>query len=101
MLILCPFLLLYFTRDVPVCLGGKKYNGIGEYLLLIDTDLKFVVGIFLLSQLINLYVIPLPGLFNYTNLTAILAFLLSIPFCRKMRKLEERAEKSDNKKPAE
>ena len=83
-------------RDRPMLVGGRKYAGFSYYLLFFDTDLKYVVGLFQLSLTINLYFNPLQGLLNYMNLTSVGAFLLSIPFCKKMNKLEEHDISSQN-----
>jgi hypothetical protein len=92
-LILCPFLISYLSRGVTLYIEGKKYAGLQQYLLLVDTDLKYIIGLYGLSLLINLYFNPLPGLLNYTNLTVIAAFLLSVPLCKKMNKLKEDGKK--------
>ncbi len=89
MIILLPFLMFFLTKDRSMNINGKKYSGFSFYMLLFDTDLKYVLGFFLLSLIINLYFNPLPGLLNYTNLTILGVFLLSIPFCRKINKLKE------------
>lgn len=99
MLILCSLVIPYLSRNVSFSVGGKKYAGLREFLLLIDTDLKYVIGLFFLSLILNLYFNPLSGLLNYMNLTSVIAFFLSLPFCRKMSKLEERDVSSKNRSP--
>ena len=88
-LILTPFWLAHLMTDRPFRIGKKKYAGMQEFLLLIDTDLKYVIGVFSLSLIINFYLNPLTGTLNYTNITALVAFLVSLPFCRRMRRLKE------------
>ena len=87
--IIPPFMLFLLTRDRPIHVGGRVYAGLRSYLLFVNTDLKYIIGLFLLSLVINLHFNPFPGLLNYTNLTSIGAFFLSIPFCRRIRKLDE------------
>jgi len=86
-LILSPFLMDYVSKT-SILINKKKYTGVRNYLLLIDTDLKYVIGFFTLSLLLNLYLIPMLGTINYANLSSIAAYLLSIPHCKKMRLLK-------------
>ena len=86
-LILMPFFLDRVSKT-SILIGKKKYSGIRNYLLLIDTDLKYVMGFFTLSLLLNLYLAPILGTTHYANLSSVGAFLLSIPFCKRMRVLK-------------
>ena len=88
MLIACAIISSLSTRDRPVRLGGKRYPGLREYVLLVDTDLKYVIGLFLVSLVVNLYINPFPGMLSYINLTSVAAFLGSLPFCRRMNRLK-------------
>jgi len=77
-----------YVSKTSILINKKKYTGVRNYLLLIDTDLKYVIGFFTLSLLLNLYLIPMLGTINYANLSSIAAYLLSIPHCKKMRLLK-------------
>ena len=54
-LILMPFWIAHLTKDRPFRIARKKYSGVQEFLLLKDTDLKYVIGIFTLSLIISLF----------------------------------------------
>jgi hypothetical protein len=82
-LILMPFFIDRVSK-VSIVIGKKRYTGVRSYLLVVDTDLRYVLGFFTLSLILNLYLSSMLGTY-YINLSSIVAFLMSIPYCKKMR----------------
>lgn len=82
-LILMPFFMDRVSK-VSIVIGKKRYAGVRNYLLVVDTDLKYVLGFFTLSLILNLYRSSTLGTY-YIDLSSIVAFLMSIPYCKKMR----------------